>query len=108
MKVLVTGAKGFVGQNLCMALRNIAEGKDRRERYRSLAPLVVYEYDRDDTQEKLSFYCSQADFVFNLAGINRTSDESEFMEGNFGLFGGFCGRDSGIGPAQRAKTTIWN
>lgn len=85
MKVLVTGAKGFVGQNLCMALRNIAEGKDRRERYRSLAPLVVYEYDRDDTQEKLSFYCSQADFVFNLAGINRTSDESEFMEGNFGF-----------------------
>lgn len=85
MKVLVTGAKGFVGQNLCMALKNIAEGKDRREKYQGLAPLIVYEYDRDGSQEELSFYCSQADFVFNLAGINRTDDETEFMSGNFGF-----------------------
>lgn len=85
MKVLVTGAKGFVGQNLCMMLKNIAEGKDRREKYQGLAPLIVYEYDRDGSQEELSFYCSQADFVFNLAGINRTDDETEFMRGNFGF-----------------------
>ncbi|MDD5893593.1 MAG: NAD-dependent epimerase/dehydratase family protein [Coriobacteriaceae bacterium] len=85
MKVLVTGAKGFVGRNLCEALKNIANGKDRREKYQSLLPLTVYEYDRDNTQEELSFYCSAADFVFNLAGINRPKDPSEFMEGNMGF-----------------------
>lgn len=85
MKVLVTGAKGFVGRNLCEALKNIANGKDRREKYQSLLPLTVYEYDRDSTQEELSFYCSTADFVFNLAGINRPKDPSEFMEGNMGF-----------------------
>ena len=82
MKVLVTGANGFVGRNLCEALRNIAEGKDRRGKYQSLLPLTVYEYDRNGTQEELSFYCSAADFVFNLAGINRPKDPSEFMKGN--------------------------
>lgn len=85
MKVLVTGAKGFVGRNLCCALRNIADGKDRREKYHSLLPLTVYEYDRDGTQEELSSYCAAADFVFNLAGINRPKDPSEFMEGNLGF-----------------------
>lgn len=85
MKVLVTGAKGFVGRNLCEALKNIASGKDRREKYRNILPLTVYEYDRDGTQEELSFYCSAADFVFNLAGINRPKDPSEFMEGNMGF-----------------------
>lgn len=85
MKVLVTGAKGFVGRNLCEALKNIANGKDRRKKYQSLLPLTVYEYDRDNTQEELSFYCSAADFVFNLAGINRPKDPSEFMEGNMGF-----------------------
>ncbi len=85
MKVLVTGAKGFVGRNLCEALKNIADGKDRREKYQSLLPLTVYEYDHDGTQEELSFYCSAADFVFNLAGINRPKDPSEFMEGNMGF-----------------------
>lgn len=82
MKVLVTGANGFVGRNLCEALRNIAEGKDRRGKYQSLLPLTVYEYDRNGTQEELSFYCSAANFVFNLAGINRPKDPSEFMKGN--------------------------
>lgn len=82
MKVLVTGANGFVGRNLCEALRNIAEGKDRRGKYQSLLPLTVYEYDRNGTQEELSSYCSAADFVFNLAGINRPKDPSEFMKGN--------------------------
>ena len=84
-KVLVTGAKGFVGRNLCEALKNIANGKDRREKYQPLLPLTVYEYDRDDTQEELSLYCATADFVFNLAGINRPKDPSEFMEGNKGF-----------------------
>ena len=85
MKVLVTGAKGFVGRNLCEALKNIANGKDRRQKYQGILPLTVYEYDRDNTQEELSFYCSAADFVFNLAGINRPKDPSEFMEGNMGF-----------------------
>ena len=85
MKVLVTGAKGFVGRNLCEALKNIGNGKDCRGKYQSLLPLTVYEYDRDNTQEELSFYCSAADFVFNLAGINRPKDPSEFMEGNMGF-----------------------
>lgn len=85
MKVLVTGAKGFVGRNLCEALKNIANGKDRREKYQGILPLTVYEYDRDGTQEELSFYCSAADFVFNLAGINRPKEPSEFMEGNMGF-----------------------
>ena len=85
MKVLVTGAKGFVGRNLCEALKNITNGKDRRKKYQSILPLTVYEYDRGGTQEELSFYCSAADFVFNLAGINRPKDPSEFMEGNMGF-----------------------
>lgn len=85
MKVLVTGSKGFVGRNLCEALKNIRDGKDRREKYQQLLPLTVYEYDRDGTQDELSFFCSTADFVFNLAGINRPKDPSEFMEGNRGF-----------------------
>lgn len=85
MKVLITGAKGFVGRNLCEALKNIRDGKDRRDKYQQLLPLTVYEYDRDGTQDELSFYCSAADFVFNLAGVNRPKDPSEFMEGNRGF-----------------------
>ena len=63
MKVLVTGAKGFVGRNLCESLKSIRDGKDRRARYRALLPLTVYEYDRDGTAEELSLYCAEADFV---------------------------------------------
>lgn len=85
MRVLVTGAKGFVGRNLCEALKNIGDGKDRRGKYQQLLPLTVYEYDRDGTQEELGSYCASADFVFNLAGINRPKDPSEFMEGNRGF-----------------------
>lgn len=85
MKVLVTGARGFVGRNLCEALKNVRDGKDRRERYQSLRPLTVYEYDRDGTREELSLYCSEADFVFDLAGVNRPEDPADFMRGNFGF-----------------------
>lgn len=85
MKILVTGAKGFVGRNLCESLKNIRDGKDHRERYQSLLPLTVYEYDADGTREELSLYCSQADFVFNLAGVNRPEDPDDFMRGNFGF-----------------------
>lgn len=87
MKVLVTGAKGFVGRNLCESLRAIRDGKDKRERYQRLLPLTIFEYDIDGSQDELSQYCSEADFVFNLAGVNRPMDPSEFMEGNrdFGM-----------------------
>ena len=83
MKILVTGAKGFVGRNLCAQLRNIAEGKARW--YKVESDLTIYEYDIDSTPEELDAYCKDADFVFNLAGVNRPKDQSEFMKGNFGF-----------------------
>lgn len=85
MNILVTGAKGFVGRNLCAALANIRDGKDRREKYRPLLPLEIFEYDLSSTPEELDEWCSGADFVFNLAGVNRPRDQKEFMEGNFGF-----------------------
>lgn len=83
MKILITGAKGFVGRNLCAALRNIKEGKDRR--FPELTIDAIYEYDIDSTPEELDNYCRDCDFVFNLAGVNRPKDQSEFMQGNFGF-----------------------
>ena len=88
MKVLVTGAGGFVGRNLCESLKAIRDGSDRRKRYRALQPLTVYEFDKDGTREELSLYCADADFVFNLAGVNRPEDPADFMAGNLGFASG--------------------
>lgn len=85
MRVLVTGAKGFVGRNLCEALKAIRDGKDRRERFQPLLPLEVMECDIETTAEDLDGMCAKADFVFNLAGVNRPQDPAEFMAGNFGF-----------------------
>lgn len=84
MKILVTGSKGFVGRNLVSQLHNIQSGKARNYAI-SGEEITVYEYDVDSTPEELDLYCRQADFVFNLAGVNRPKDQSEFMKGNFGF-----------------------
>ncbi|MBR2333417.1 MAG: NAD-dependent epimerase/dehydratase family protein, partial [Rikenellaceae bacterium] len=83
MKILVTGAKGFVGRNLVAQLENIRTGKAKF--YGDVAVSEVYEYDIDSSAEELDDYCSKADFVFNLAGVNRPKEQSEFMSGNFGF-----------------------
>ena len=84
MKILVTGAKGFVGRNLCAQLNNIKTGKAKW--YKVPADdILVYEYDIDSDPAELEVYCKNADFVFNLAGVNRPQDPKEFMEGNFGF-----------------------
>ena len=83
MKILVTGAKGFVGRNLCAELKNIRDGKARC--YGDLAVEKVFEYDIDSTPEELDKWCAECDFVFNLAGVNRPKENSEFMRGNFGF-----------------------
>lgn len=82
MKILVTGAKGFVGKNLCAQLKNIRDGKARNY---GVSVSDVYEYDLDSTPEELDTWCAQADFVFNLAGVNRPQNQEEFMAGNFGF-----------------------
>lgn len=83
MRILVTGAKGFVGKNLCEALKNIRDGKDKTRP--NLQISEVWEYDIDSVYEQLQDWCQKADFVFNLAGVNRPKETSEFMEGNFGF-----------------------
>lgn len=83
MKILVTGAKGFVGKNLCCQLNNIKEGKARC--YGDLQVDEVFEYDIDSTPKQLDSWCGECDFVFNLAGVNRPKDNDEFMKGNFGF-----------------------
>ncbi len=83
MKILVTGAAGFVGKNLCQALKNIRDGKDKTRL--ALKIEEIYEYDLGNTQEELDKFCANCDFVFNLAGVNRPQNTEEFMQGNFGF-----------------------
>ena len=93
MKILVTGAKGFVGRNLCAQLNNIKDGKAKcyglapKGEGSTEMPSVddVFEYDMDSTPEQLDSWCRECDFVFNLAGVNRPKDPEEFMKGNFGF-----------------------
>ena len=95
MKILVTGAKGFVGKNLCAQLKNIRDGKARNYEISPRASLgrndrglsidEVFEYDIDSTPAELDAWCAEADFVFNLAGVNRPKDAAEFMAGIFGF-----------------------
>ena len=84
MKILVTGSRGFVGRNLVSQLHNIRDGKARNYGIAG-EELTIYEYDMDSDPAELDVYCRQADFVFNLAGVNRPQDASEFMKGNFGF-----------------------
>ena len=83
MKVLVTGAHGFVGKNLCAALKNIADGKDKS--YGIDSDITVFEYDIDTEEALLDTYCRECDFVFHLAGVNRPKNTEDFMKGNFGF-----------------------
>lgn len=83
MNILVTGANGFVGRNLCAQLRNIRDGKAKN--YTVGGDITLFEYDLGSTPEELDAYCKDADFVFNLAGVNRPQDPAEFMKGNFGF-----------------------
>lgn len=83
MNILITGAKGFVGKNLTEALKNIKDGKDRTHSEVNVGE--IYVYDVDSTAAELEKYCKDADFVFNLAGVNRPKESSEYMEGNFGF-----------------------
>lgn len=82
MNILVTGAKGFVGKNLCAALKNIRDGKDRT---RNIKIEEIFEYDIDTEKSLLDGFCENSDFVFNLAGVNRPKETAEFMQGNFGF-----------------------
>lgn len=84
MKILITGAKGFVGKNFAATLKNIANGNDKL-RGIDKENLEIFEYDIDSDPKSLSEYCEKTDFVFHLAGVNRPKDESEFMKGNFGF-----------------------
>lgn len=83
MNILITGSGGFVGRNLVENLKNIRDGKDHTRP--GIKIDAIYEYDIQSTREELDIFCASADFVFNLAGVNRPKDQAEFMEGNFGF-----------------------
>ncbi len=88
MKILITGARGFVGRNMVASLEAIQSGKDKSRVIRGLADpsdLVLFPYDKENTPEELDRYCREADFVFHFAGVNRPQNPDEFMEGNFGF-----------------------
>lgn len=88
MNILITGAQGFVGKNLVASFKNIQDGKDQIHKIKELknpSDLEIYCYDKDSTLEELEYYCSNADFIFNLAGVNRPKEQSEYMDGNFGF-----------------------
>ena len=87
MKILVTGAKGFVGKNLCTTLYNIKNGKDRT---RELNVDEVFEFDKDNSLDELKYYCGECDFIVNLAGVNRPEKTSEFYEGNTAFVDQLC------------------
>ena len=82
MNILVTGAKGMVGTALVNNLKNIRDGKNKT---RNIRIDEIYEYDLNNTEAELDEYCSKADFVFNLAGVNRPENQDDFMKGNFGF-----------------------
>lgn len=83
MKVLVTGAAGFVGKNLVENLRTLMDGRNKTRPALSIE--AIYEYDQQNTLEDLDRFCAECDFVFNLAGVNRPQDPEEFQRGNFGF-----------------------
>ena len=83
MNILITGAKGFVGKNLVEALKNIRDGNDKSREITN--DINIFEYDIDTDEAQLDVFCKDADFVFNLAGVNRPETEEEFMQGNFGF-----------------------
>ena len=83
MKILVTGACGFVGKNLVATLENIKQGKDKTRP--NILIDEIYSYDIDSTKDELDLYCQNADFVFHLAGVNRPQNPEDFMKGNFGF-----------------------
>ena len=83
MNILVTGAQGFVGKNLCMALKNIRDGKDKTRE--GVVVDNIYEYDINNSPDELDAFCENADFVFNLAGVNRPKNNDDFAKGNCGF-----------------------
>lgn len=85
MNILVTGAKGFVGKNLCLALNQIKNGNDNAHQLLNGKIDDVFEYDKNNSAEELEVFCKKADFIFNFAGVNRPKEEKEFMDGNFGF-----------------------
>ena len=91
MNILVTGAKGMVGTALVANLKNIKEKKNRTRP--NIQIENIYEYDLDSTADQLDEYCRSADFVFNLAGVNRPENPEDFMKGNFGFASEMCIRD---------------